>query len=859
MSSPPLQPHPMWTLRAHNTHDAAAALFEEMSHAARTGGCAGALPTALSTAAPLSHVQHPRGSGYGSAAAGDSSSQPPCSTGLSPAAPAITTVSLPSVGNSVPPLALPATVQAPHEEDPYFYVRPFSSGQAAVGSHHSGGSCDPLAAHAAAHSRGVPASSSTCSSPPLRSSSLTGLGSVANAGAPLDVESGTGHNSPGALSPTLQSLALPTGLSGGAGSVGPPGSHLTTPSNTRGTPTAAVGPVATPVYVWHNATSVAGAAPWLRLHRPAVVGATPTRPLGVTGAGAGGRRGYVAATGGGAGGVGAPLSPGGSGVGMLASPQQPSNPLVSHEHAHTKTASGVADEDVAQRHSGRGPTGRNSCGGAPVATGGLSRPHPQQSLLANDLCSGGALHGSGAVLPFTLVPPLRFARVESGVYRGAYPVLRNFPHIRRLRLRTIVSLIPEPPTFDLQCFAEAEHIQLHHIHAERAKGEVQLLPSELSEALQLILNKDMHPLYVHCLDGRHVTGLVVMALRKLLQWDAKAAHAEYQRFTREVQDEVAFIADYTGPLLVPPHLPAWLWGGSLYDAATGQQKRLPTSMRLRFSTAVSGGAGGGAPLAAGAGPANSPLGSMSAAVSHNAKGAMRDAGGDLRPQAAAPWMRVPQAEVVAEDGQHYIDVDSLPVAQAPLGNLPGAARPNCVSPMKPSVPNSSGPASVSEGRAGAGNRGLNPIRSEVPFGYCTTENNSLAGPATVVAASGTGSVGGGTRWRSTASGDALEPHPGRLTPSLANSDAASRKNRGANGLLDGRLSALLWTSGLVAPSAAVGGNSSSPGGGRVSGGSAVGSGGGGTSGSCGAAVGVSGQATVLASSSAGTTKRSYSR
>lgn len=623
---------------------------------------------------------------------------------------------------------------------------------------------------------------------------------------------------------------------------------------------------------------MAGAAPWLRLHRPASAAAACV----------GGRRGSAApvtGTNGGAGGVGTPQNPGSSGVSMLASPPHPIYSLTLLEHAHLGTVLVATDEDTAQLSSTCSLSGRDTGGGVPAMTRGLSQPHQPQVPHADPLPGSAASGPLSAALPLTLVPPFRFARVESGVYRGAYPVLRNFPYIRRLRLRTIVSLIPEPPTYDIKCFAEAEHIQLHHIHAERAKGEVQLLPSELSEALQLIMNKDMHPLYIHCLDGRHVTGLVIMALRKLLQWDAKVANAEFQRFTREVQDEAAFIADYTGPLLVPPHLPAWLWGGSIYDAATGQQKRLPTTMRLRLSIAVSGGAGSAAATAGGAGAApgaglgrvsasaigaassvtgaglvNGPLSAASAAVSHKQKGAMRGPGGDLRPQAAAPWMCVPQAETVAADGQHYIDVDRLPVALPLRGILPGAAAPQWISSAEPSPTASTGTLNVQ----------LHLTRSSAHSSRSPSEKSNMAGlPAAVsaaaAAASSTGGVGGGSRWQSATSWDALQQHQRRLASSLIHSDTAPSKGPGASGLLDGRVSALLWTSGLIAPSATGGGSSGIPGSGRVSGGSAGGSGGGGgaaggsASGGGAAVVGVNGPPTASLPPSTRTAKRSYSR
>ncbi|KAF8289440.1 putative tyrosine phospatase-like protein [Trypanosoma cruzi] len=180
-----------------------------------------------------------------------------------------------------------------------------------------------------------------------------------------------------------------------------------------------------------------------------------------------------------------------------------------------------------------------------------------------------------------LVPPFRFAMVEEGVYRGAYPTLRNFPFLRGLGLRTIVSLIPEEPTYDLRCFAAAENITLRYIHAERYKGEVQLLPTEMSEVLQLLINVERHPIYVHCLDGRHIVGLVIMGLRKLQFWEVNCSHLEYQRFTRSVQDEVAFITDYSGPIAVPMRIPSWLWKGTWFDAL-GKPRRIHVGIRLKF-------------------------------------------------------------------------------------------------------------------------------------------------------------------------------------------------------------------------------------------------------------------------------------
>lgn len=834
-----------------------------------------------------------------------------------------------------------------------------------------------------------------CTSPPPRGSGgaglpmVVGLGSAAGFGGMGDVDgvkaAAAEHPTPGSVAVASPIPVGPSGLStsgmqpsGSVAALAGPGSHLSTPPSVRAasssaTLTPAFAPAVPSVYTWHagsasggyagGASSCASAAaltgPWLRLHRPAGGAAVPTTaasssptpslagfPSGSAGLGSGRKASAMTAsltttnTSTGAAGaacLGTPQLGAGSAAGSPATaPPRPSTSIFTLEHVATGGGVGAAAEEESP---GCSLTGREG--------GAYACPQLRQQERQREVAAALGLRATSTVpVPLSHVPPFRFARVEAGVYRGAYPVLRNFPYVRRLRLRTIVSLVPEPPTYDLKCFAEAAHIQLHHIHAERAKGEVQLLPSELSEALQLIMNKDMHPLYIHCLDGRHVTGLVIMALRKLLQWDAKAAHAEYLRFTREVQDEVAFIADYTGPLLVPPHLPTWLWGGSLYDSATGLPKKLPTAMRLRMTTVVSGGGGsgggGGGPAAGsagvtaslhtaasgasaasatrgagggGLGSSDGPLGlgpsptANRTALSSSSSGA---GSGAARVQAAAPWMEVAHAEVVAADGQRYFDLDRLPSTAvvrnggvgARVGGAAasGSATPAWFSAATGSAAGSTGAGSdsglggVAAGRGGTPYNGFTVARGSGHSSHSTSANSSMVGlpPAVVAAAAaaaaaggvGSGAVGSGvggalgSRLRSTVSGDAMQQHQQQLASVLVDAGAAYQGGVGvgAGGLLDGRVSTLLWTSGLVTPSfvAANGGAAGANGGaaaaaagsggaGRVSGGAGAGGGAGGVVTAMGGPVagasgGVGGTAAGAAPvPSKRPAKRSYSR
>jgi hypothetical protein len=191
---------------------------------------------------------------------------------------------------------------------------------------------------------------------------------------------------------------------------------------------------------------------------------------------------------------------------------------------------------------------------------------------------------------FTLdfVPPFRFASVEDGLFRGAYPVLRNFPFLKHIGIRTILSLTPEPATYDLKVFCKSENIELKYVQADRHKGEPQLLPTDLNEALNVLVQADNYPIYVHCLDGRHVVGLVIMALRKLQCWDYAAMQLEYERFTKEGNNETAYVMDYAGGLTLPLRVPSWLQHSPLLFDSDGRARRHPTLKIKHLHAPVAG-------------------------------------------------------------------------------------------------------------------------------------------------------------------------------------------------------------------------------------------------------------------------------
>ena len=132
-----------------------------------------------------------------------------------------------------------------------------------------------------------------------------------------------------------------------------------------------------------------------------------------------------------------------------------------------------------------------------------------------------------------LVPPFRFGVVEDELFRGAYPKQRNLRFLKRLRLSTIVSLIPEPPRPHVVEFCALHAITLVHIRTDKAKDAIPLTFAKVTQVLQILVDATNHPLYIHCLDGAMVTGVILLCLRKLQMWLLSSAMIEFSRFMRD--------------------------------------------------------------------------------------------------------------------------------------------------------------------------------------------------------------------------------------------------------------------------------------------------------------------------------------
>lgn len=154
-------------------------------------------------------------------------------------------------------------------------------------------------------------------------------------------------------------------------------------------------------------------------------------------------------------------------------------------------------------------------------------------------------------------PPFRYALVEDGLHRGAYPKDRNLPFLKSLSLVSILSLCPN--AIPLNDFATENNIKLIHLKIDKVKEDsvVPLSYSKVAYILSLLIDSSLQPLYIHCLDGTIVTGLVIGCLRKLQCWSIQSCLHEYSRWSSLGTDD-DFIEKFTGEVEVKD-VPTWVW------------------------------------------------------------------------------------------------------------------------------------------------------------------------------------------------------------------------------------------------------------------------------------------------------------
>lgn len=122
--------------------------------------------------------------------------------------------------------------------------------------------------------------------------------------------------------------------------------------------------------------------------------------------------------------------------------------------------------------------------------------------------------------------PINFGMVVPGLYRSGYPQAANYPFMRSLKLKTIVTLVEKDMPEGYQQFIDENGIN-HQIFAMTGTKKEEIPASLMKSIAEVVLNRENHPLLIHCNHGKHRTGCVVGVVRKQGGMNADAIIQEY--------------------------------------------------------------------------------------------------------------------------------------------------------------------------------------------------------------------------------------------------------------------------------------------------------------------------------------------
>ncbi|GBC01991.1 hypothetical protein RclHR1_04400014 [Rhizophagus clarus] len=131
-----------------------------------------------------------------------------------------------------------------------------------------------------------------------------------------------------------------------------------------------------------------------------------------------------------------------------------------------------------------------------------------------------------------LIPPDNFNMVSNWVYRSSFPKKKNFAFLKKLGLKSILTLILEEYPEQNTKFLETNDIKFFQFGIAGNKEPFCHIPEDkISAALAVILDRRNHPILIHCNKGKHRTGCLIGCLRKLQRWTHTSIFDEYRRFS----------------------------------------------------------------------------------------------------------------------------------------------------------------------------------------------------------------------------------------------------------------------------------------------------------------------------------------
>jgi tyrosine-protein phosphatase SIW14 len=121
-----------------------------------------------------------------------------------------------------------------------------------------------------------------------------------------------------------------------------------------------------------------------------------------------------------------------------------------------------------------------------------------------------------------------FGRVNANYYRGAQPNGADYADLARLGVKTLINLTSDDAEANEQ--AMAERAGLRYVRIPMTTHEAPT-SAQLAAFLKTVNDPANQPVYVHCVGGRHRTGVMTAAYRMTADgWTADRAFNEMKQY-----------------------------------------------------------------------------------------------------------------------------------------------------------------------------------------------------------------------------------------------------------------------------------------------------------------------------------------
>ncbi|EXJ80197.1 hypothetical protein A1O1_08339 [Capronia coronata CBS 617.96] len=175
-------------------------------------------------------------------------------------------------------------------------------------------------------------------------------------------------------------------------------------------------------------------------------------------------------------------------------------------------------------------------------------------LRTQDESATNALDRSQPPTPDGTGRPVNFQVIAPGLYRSSYPLVSHFETLTDLELKTIVTLVPQPLSCEYRNFISSNGIVHHHIPILANKDpEVYSSDDTVNKVVKLMLDPTNYPMLIHCNKGKHRSGTICAAFRKVTGWTLEACIEEYERYAKPKDRDLdkVFIERYDASVLKP--------------------------------------------------------------------------------------------------------------------------------------------------------------------------------------------------------------------------------------------------------------------------------------------------------------------